>query len=126
MTHRISVKISKLLQRAPSVLRSLEGASTQTAHGNRRRCSPLYVKTSIFEAILLKNSFFQKILTKEHECVSECLEHIYARSNLNFYVSKHIIDVRDAISVDTAKFEKSIFLAWKSLHFSLLKGSILA
>ena len=93
------------------MLRSLENASTHTAHGNRRRCSPLHVKTSIFEAILVENSFFQKIITKVHECVSECLEHIYTRSKLNFYVSKHNIDVRDVILVDTAKFEKSIFLA---------------
>ena len=57
-----------------------------------------------------------------HECVCECLKHIYNFSNLNFYASKHIIDVRNVTLVDIAKIQKSHFLASKLLDFALLEG----
>ena len=46
-----------------------------------------------------------------HKSISECVKHIYNLSNLNFYVPKHIIDVRNTTLVDMAKLKKSNFLA---------------
>ena len=109
MTHRLSVYICKLLGRSPIVLRSLEGTWSLIALDNRHCCSPLHVKISIFEAILVQNLFFQKLFGEMHESVLECVKHIYKSSNLNFYVSKHIIDVRNGALVDTVKFKKSHF-----------------
>ena len=111
MTQRISAKISKLLGRAPSVLRPLEGTSSLIAHDERHRCSLSHAKISNFEAILLQNPIFQKIPRIMQQIVSECVKHIQSFSKLNFYVSKHIIDVRNATLVDMSKFEKSHFLA---------------
>ena len=64
MTQTMSVKILKLLGRAPSVLRSLEGTSSLITHDNRHCCGPSHAKISIFETILLQNPFFQKIFKK--------------------------------------------------------------